>query len=52
MISKIGFPAVSSLNIIIIIHCLTSNTDPIWPTQTTPYIKKTCKFTGKKPLIY
>jgi len=36
---------------IIIIHCLTSDTDPIRPTQTTPYIGETYKFTGRKPLI-
>jgi hypothetical protein len=34
------------------IHCLTSDTDPIRPTQTTPYIGETCKFIGRKPLIY
>ena len=28
-----------------------SDTDPIRPTQTTPYIGETCKFTGRKPLI-
>src|SRR6266576_1511493 len=32
-------------------HCLTSDTDPMRPTQTTPYIGETCKFTGRKPLI-
>ena len=34
------------------IHCLTSDTDPMRPTQTTPYTGETCKFTGRKPLIY
>src|SRR6266566_6991503 len=29
-----------------------SNTDPMWPTQTTLYTGETCKFTGRKPLIY
>ena len=28
-----------------------SDTDPMQPTQTTPYIRETCKFTGRKPLI-
>jgi hypothetical protein len=37
---------------IIIIHCLTSDTDPMRPTQTTLYIGETCKFIGRKPLIY
>jgi len=32
-------------------HCLTSDTDPMWPTQTTPCTGETCKFTGRKPLI-
>ena len=32
-------------------HCLTSDTDPMRPTQTTPYIGETYKFTGRKPLI-
>src|SRR6266702_5419669 len=32
-------------------HCLTSDMDPIRPTQTTPYTGETCKFTGRKPLI-
>src|SRR6266704_378071 len=34
------------------IHCLTSDTDPMRPTQTTLYTGETCKFTGRKPLIY
>jgi hypothetical protein len=29
-----------------------SDTDPIRPIQTTLYIGETCKFTGRKPLIY
>jgi len=29
-----------------------SDTDPMRPTQTTPYTGETCKFTGRKPLIY
>ena len=33
------------------IYCLTSNTDPMRPTQTTLYIGETCKFIGRKPLI-
>ena len=37
--------------IIIIFHCLTSDTDPMRPTQTTPYTGETYKFTGRKPLI-
>jgi hypothetical protein len=37
--------------IIIIIHCLTSDMDPIRPTQTTLYTGETYKFTGRKPLI-
>ena len=32
-------------------HCLTSDTDPMRPTQTTPYTGETCEFTGRKPLI-
>ena len=32
-------------------HCLTSDTDPMRPTQTTPYTGETCKFIGRKPLI-
>src|SRR6266699_4887783 len=34
------------------IYCLIFDIDPIQPTQTTPYIGETCKFTGRKPLIY
>src|SRR6266699_2899292 len=33
------------------LHCLTSDTDPMRPTQTTLYTGETCKFTGRKPLI-
>src|SRR6266702_2731576 len=33
------------------IHCLTSDTDPMRPTETTLYTGETCKFTGRKPLI-
>ena len=33
-------------------HCLTSDTDPMRPTQTTPYTGETCKFIGRKPLIF
>ena len=33
-------------------YCLTSDTDPMWPTQTTPYTGETCNFIGRKPLIY
>ena len=36
---------------LIMFHCLTSDTDPMRPTQTTPYIGGTCKFIGRKPLI-
>src|SRR5436853_1345775 len=32
-------------------HCLTSDTDPMRPTRTTPYTGETYKFTGRKPLI-
>ena len=32
-------------------HYLTSDTDPMRPTQTTPYTGETYKFTGRKPLI-
>ena len=40
-----------SLAILIIIYCLTSNIDPMWPMQTTLYIGETCKFIERKPLI-
>ena len=33
------------------IHCLTSDTDPMRPMQTTPYTGETYKFIGRKPLI-
>ena len=33
-------------------YCLTSDTNLIQPTQTTLYTGETCKFTGRKPLIY
>src|SRR6266702_8511083 len=33
------------------LHCLTSDTDPMRPTQTTLFTGETCKFTGRKPLI-
>ena len=32
------------------IHCLTSDTDPMRPTQTTPYIGENVYYTGKTPV--
>src|SRR6266566_7002127 len=50
-IQKVSIFNILNIENIIMFHCLTSDTDPMRPTQTTPYTGETCKFTGRKPLI-